>query len=74
MNNCVITGKTRVCGVIGDPIEHTMSPVLHNTAFRALGLDYIYAAFRVKVEELGRAVQGMRGQYGHQHRRSAEGL
>ena len=61
MSDFVITGKTRVCGVIGDPIEHTMSPVLHNNAYRELGLDYIYTAFRVKPEELEQAVQGMRG-------------
>jgi len=55
----VISGKTRICGVIGDPIEHTMSPVMHNAAFKELGLDYIYIAFRVRKEELGKAIQGM---------------
>jgi len=55
-----ISGKTQVCGVIGDPIEHTMSPVMHNAAFRELGLDYVYVAFRVKSEELPRAIEGMR--------------
>ncbi|HEY56650.1 MAG TPA: shikimate dehydrogenase [Dehalococcoidia bacterium] len=55
-----ISGKTKVCGVIGDPIEHTMSPVMHNTAFRELGLDYVYLAFRVKGEELAQAIEGMR--------------
>ena len=55
-----ISGKTKVCGVIGDPIEHTMSPVMHNTAFRELGLDYVYLAFRVKGEELAQAIDGMR--------------
>ena len=56
----MISGATRVCGVIGDPIEHTMSPVMHNTAFNELGLDYIYVAFRVPREELGKAIAGMR--------------
>ena len=60
MRSSVISGKTRVCGVIGDPIEHTMSPVMHNTAFNELGLDYIYVAFRVPREELGKAIAGMR--------------
>jgi len=60
MRSSVISGKTRVCGVIGDPIEHTMSPVMHNTAFNELGLDYIYIAFRVPREELGKAIAGMR--------------
>jgi len=60
MRSGVISGKTKVCGVIGDPIEHTMSPVMHNTAFNHLGLDYIYVAFRVPGEELGKAIAGMR--------------
>jgi shikimate dehydrogenase len=60
MKNKAISGKTQVCGVIGDPIEHTMSPVMHNTAFSALGLDYVYVAFRVKSEELAGAIKGMR--------------
>jgi shikimate dehydrogenase len=55
-----ISGKTKVCGVIGDPIEHTMSPVMHNAAFNELGLDYAYLAFRVRVAELAQAIAGMR--------------
>ena len=60
MTNGVISGRTRLCGVMGDPIEHTMSPVMHNAAFRQTGLDYVYTAFRVKPEELGQAIAGMR--------------
>ncbi len=60
MSRRVISGKTKVCGVIGDPIEHTMSPVMHNAAFSKLGLDYVYVAFRVKGEELDKAIEGMR--------------
>jgi len=55
-----ISGKTRVCGVIGDPIEHTMSPVMHNAAFKKLGLDFIYLPFRVRKEDLSRAIVGVR--------------
>jgi len=55
-----MSGKTRCCGVIGDPIEHTMSPAMHNAAFKKLGLDYVYLPFRVKREELGKAIEGMR--------------
>jgi len=55
-----ISGKTRCCGVIGDPIEHTMSPAMHNAAFTKLDLDYVYLPFRVKREELGKAIEGMR--------------
>jgi len=54
------SGKTKVCGVIGDPIEHTMSPVMHNAAFKSKGVDYVYLPFRVKKEELGKAIEGMR--------------
>ncbi len=60
MKNRVISGKTIVCGLIGDPVEHTMSPVMHNAAFRELGIDYRYLAFRVRKEELGKAIDGMR--------------
>ena len=60
MKNKSISGKTKVCGVIGDPIEHTMSPVMHNAAFNKLGLDYLYIPFRVRKEELAQAVAGVR--------------
>lgn len=56
----MITGKTIVCGLIGDPVEHTMSPVMHNAAFKYLGIDYQYLPFRVRKEELGKAIMGMR--------------
>ena len=55
-----ITGKTHVCGVIGDPIEHTLSPIMHNAAFNALKLDYAFLAFKVKPSEVENAVNGMR--------------
>ena len=60
MGNLNITGRTGLCGVIGDPIEHTMSPVMQNAAFRNKRVDYLYLPCRVKSEELGRAVDGMR--------------
>jgi len=56
----LISGKTKVCGIIGDPIEHTMSPVMHNAAFKNKGVDCVYLAFRVKKEELGKAIEAMR--------------
>src|SRR3989337_781464 len=55
-----ISGKTKICGLIGDPVEHTMSPAMHNAAFNKLGLDYVYIAFRVKGTELEKAIAGMR--------------
>ena len=60
MKNKVISGKTRLCGIIGDPIEHTMSPVMHNAAFRQMGLDYFYIPFKVKQGELAKAMEGVR--------------
>ena len=56
-----ISGKTIVCGIIGDPIEHTMSPAMHNAAFKILGLDYVYVPFKVKSLELKKAIEGIRG-------------
>jgi shikimate dehydrogenase len=60
MRNKVISGKTRLCGIIGDPVEHTMSPVMHNAAFRQMGVDYLYVPFKVKQEELAKAIDGVR--------------
>jgi shikimate dehydrogenase len=57
----VISGKTKVCGVIGDPIEHTLSPTIHNAAFNHLGLNFVFLAFHVKAADLKNAIQGMRG-------------
>ena len=42
-----LSGHTRVVGVIGDPVVHSLSPTLHNAAFEALGLDWVYVAFPV---------------------------
>jgi shikimate dehydrogenase len=42
-----LSGHTRVVGVIGDPVAHSLSPTLHNAAFAALGLDWVYVAFPV---------------------------
>jgi len=55
-----ISGKTRVCGIIGDPVEHSLSPVMHNAAFEELNLDFVYVAFRVRREELRDAITGAR--------------
>ena len=60
MTDIKITGKIKLCGLIGDPVEHTMSPAMHNAAYRQMGLDYVYVPFRVKPEELGKAIDGIR--------------
>jgi shikimate dehydrogenase len=53
-----ITTKTRLCGVLGNPVDHSLSPAIHNAAFQKLGLDFVYLAF--KVEDLEGAVRGIR--------------
>lgn len=55
-----ISGKTKVCALIGDPIEHSLSPTIHNAAFQHLKLDFVYVAFQVKKEELKDAIRGLR--------------
>ena len=60
MRDSIISGTTRICGLIGDPIEHTMSPAMQNAAFKKKGIDFLYVPFRVRKEELGRAIEGMR--------------
>ncbi|HEV7524661.1 MAG TPA: shikimate dehydrogenase [Acidimicrobiia bacterium] len=55
-----ISGTTRVAGIIGDPVRHSLSPVLHNAAYRELGLDWIYAAFEVPETNTRGALDAMR--------------
>lgn len=55
-----ISGKTKVCAIIGDPVGHTLSPGMHNAAFKKLGLDYAYIPLLVKPEKLAAAVAGLR--------------
>ncbi len=54
----MITGKTNVVGLIGDPVEHSLSPLMHNAAFRHLDLDYIYVPYHVKKDALDNAISG----------------
>ncbi len=56
----MITGKTNIVGLIGDPVEHSMSPPMHNAAFEFLGLDFAYVPFNVKTTSLGEAIKGAR--------------
>lgn len=56
----MITAKTKICGLIGDPVEHSVSPAMHNAAFREKGLDFVYLPFRVKKEQLRQAIDGAR--------------
>lgn len=52
--------SSRFVGILGWPLEHTLSPVIHTAAFRTLGLDWVYLAWPVGPEELGDAVKGLR--------------
>ncbi len=56
----LLTGRTTVVGVIGWPVEHSVSPQMHNAALRALGLDWCYVPFAVRPEALPAAVAGLR--------------
>jgi shikimate dehydrogenase len=53
-----ITPRTKLCALIGNPVEHSLSPAIHNRAFAELGLDFVYLAFRV--EDVRSALLAMR--------------
>lgn len=55
-----ISGKTGIIGIFGYPVEHTLSPAMHNAAFEYLGLDYCYLPFLVRPEALQQAVEALR--------------
>lgn len=55
-----ITGKTRVFCIIGYPIEHSLSPLMFNVAFRELNLDYTYVPFEVRPPDLADAIKAIR--------------
>ncbi len=54
------SGLTRVAAAIGDPIRHSLSPVIHNAAFDELGLDWVYVAFEVAAGSASAALDGAR--------------
>ena len=53
-----ISGKTRLVGLIGWPVGHSLSPAIHNAAAADLGLDLAYLPLSVREEELQAALQG----------------
>lgn len=55
-----ITGHTILTGLLGSPVSHSISPMMHNEAFFQLGLDYTYLAFDVDLEHLKDAVNGLK--------------
>jgi shikimate dehydrogenase len=56
----LIDASTRLCCLIGHPVGHSVSPQMHNAAFNALGLNYVYLAFDIPPEMLVDAVRGLR--------------
>lgn len=55
-----INGNTVVCGIFGDPVAHSLSPVMHNAAFKELGLNWVYLPFRVTAGNLSAAVSAVK--------------
>ena len=56
----MISGRTGILGVIGDPVQHTASPVMHNAALGATDLDYAYVAFHVAADQVRTVPAAMR--------------
>ena len=54
-----INGQTEIVGIIGDPIHHTKSPVIHNAAFEALGKNCAYVPFHVRPDDVESAIAGI---------------
>jgi shikimate dehydrogenase len=59
-NDLQISGSTLVYGLIGDPVNHSLSPAIQNAAFRSAGLNAVYLAFPVQKAELRHAIQGLK--------------
>ncbi|MDO5825116.1 MAG: shikimate dehydrogenase [Methanosphaera sp.] len=53
----MITGKTKVVAVIGNPIEHSLSPPMHNAAYKQMGMDYVYVAFKIEKDNLSHLIE-----------------
>lgn len=56
----MITGTTKTVGLLGWPVGHSLSPLIHNAAFQALGLNYVYIPLPVRPEDIAQAVAGLR--------------
>lgn len=53
-----INGKTNICGLIGNPVEHTLSPIIHNTLAERMGHNLVYVPFLVETGKVSEAVAG----------------
>ncbi len=56
----LIRGSTKIYGILGDPVAHSLSPVMQNAAFAEVGIDAAYVPFHVRPDDLKDAVQGIR--------------
>ena len=55
-----ITGHTKLTCLLGSPVAHSISPMMHNTSFSALDLDYVYLCFDINEQTLGDAVKALK--------------
>jgi shikimate dehydrogenase len=55
-----ISGKTKLLGLIGYPVSHSLSPLMHNRAIAELGVDYVYLPFGIKPENLAKGIEGLK--------------
>jgi shikimate dehydrogenase len=55
----MLTGATRLVGILGNPVSHSLSPRMQNAAFAAAGLDWAYVPLAVGAEALPRAIAGL---------------
>jgi len=57
-----LSAKTKICLIIGDPVEHSLSPVMHNAGYEALGIKnkFVFLGAKVKVEDVGMVTEAMR--------------
>jgi len=56
----MLTSKTKILCIIGNPIEHSMSVIMHNAAIQKIGIDYRYVAFNVFPKDLSNAINGLK--------------
>jgi len=56
-----LSGRTLITGIFGDPVEHSLSPAMHNAAYAALGVERAYVAFHVRPERLASAIRAIPG-------------
>ncbi len=60
-----ITARTKICMIIGDPVEHSLSPQMHNAGYEALQIDdqFVYLASRVNVNDIADFIKGIRAMH-----------